>query len=218
MEREVTDSELIAAYHAERMTPEERVCFEARISQNPALAREVDALAGVSDWLRQSFATGPSTPYRLSPERVAVIRAAARGDIVEFPAAPAPALPRRRSALSRIVRRYGLASAAAAAMLVGGVSGFETGRVQYTSGSAPMLLAVDLSDSGESVDAGNEMRSYVPAYGLDHADFRAMVARGHHSRVAPVAWAESAGLLVRDYGLPGPGSAYLRSGELLFLQ
>lgn len=217
MEREVTDNELIAAYHAGRLTPEQLATFEARIGQDAPFAREVAALAPVSNWLQQSFAAGPSATYRLSPERVATIRAVARGDIVAFPVTQAQ-VPVRRSTISWIVRRYGLATAAAAAMLVGGISGFETGRVQYSSESAPILLAVDIPGSDEFANSVDEMRGYVPAYGLDHADFPAMASRSHQSRVAPVAWTDSAESFRRDFGLPGPSSTYLRSGEILFLQ
>jgi hypothetical protein len=218
MEREVIQSELIAAYHANRLTPEERASFEARLADDPRFALEVAGLAPVAEWLQDSFAAGPSSGYRLSPERVAMIRAAARGDVVAFPTAKV-VKPRRRSFAARIAQRYGLAAAAAAAMIVGGISGFESGRLQYTDQTDPILVAVNVSNSASSITNDiDETLAYAPAYGLDHADFGSMVSRGRQARVATATWIQSALSPGRDFGLPGPGSAYLRSGEILFLQ
>ena len=206
---------LIAAYHAGRLSAEDAESIRARCASDAAFAAEVEALAPVSEFLARGFESGPSANYRLSADRLAVIRAAARGDIVAFPEPSKPVL-RKRSRLMRATRRYGLATAAALAMMVGAVSGFESGRFQFEGQTRPVVVAIDTELSGVSVDYPGDMRSYVPAYGLDHADFTSMMARGDHAGAAqPAAFVREAH---GDFGLPGPGSPYLRAKEILFLQ
>ncbi len=209
------DTELIAAYHAGRLSADEAAAFDARLASDSEFAAEVELLAPVSSWLKRSFEASPSANYRLSPDRIAALRAAARGDIVAFPQrTQAPA--RRRSVFSRVVRRYGLAAAAAVAMIIGGVSGFESGRFQFSDTSRPLIVAVDLTGSEGDASESDMIHYYPPAYGLDHADFAAIASRysgtGHPAQ-GSFAYAARPHV---DYGLPGPGSPYLRSGELLF--
>jgi hypothetical protein len=216
MNGELRNNESIAAYLAGRLSADEVAALEDRLTADPAFAAEVASLAPVSSWLRRSFDAGPSANYRLSSERITAIRATSRGDIVEFPArAQTPV--RRRSRALRIARRYGLAAAAAVAMIAGGISGFESGRIQYTESSESVLLAIDLSNSRSAADEADMIPFYPPAYGLDHADFGAMASR-YSGAAHPSGQLAHAAQPTRDYGLPGPVSPYLRSGELLFLQ
>ena len=216
MDQPERDTELIAAYHAGRLTVSEIECLEARMLQDPAFARDVESLAPVASWLAQSFAAAPSAHFRLSPESASAVRAAANGHIVEFPSGPA-APARTRMGAAHALRRYGLAAAAAVAMIVGGISGFESGRVQYSESPEPLLIAIDASESDSAVSESEAIHFYPPAYGLDHADLRALTSRSSQSFTG-TAYATPAVQPHRDYGLPGPGSSYLRSRELLFLQ
>jgi hypothetical protein len=216
MEREVNDNELIAAYHAGRLTPEECAEFEARLLVDDALASEVESLGQVASWLQRSIDAGPSANFRLSADRTAAIRAAASDGIVEFPAARVRS-DRTRSGFVRGLRRYGLAAAAALAMIAGGVTGFESGRWQFSDTSAPMLVAVDPGVVGGERDFA-AVHSYAPAYGLDHADFSAMASRDRQFRREAIDFAGYTVQPTGDFGLPGPGSPYLRSREILFLQ
>lgn len=208
-------SSLIAAYHAGRLEPADRAEFELRVAADPRLAAEVERLAPVSDWIREGFGAAPDDrAFRLSADRAALIRAAARGDIVTFPAAHTES--RRPSRVVDFARRYGLVAAVAVAVTVGAVSGFESGRFQVAESSRPILIAVDRGEDGSGDVATDIVYLYPPAYGLDHADFTAMTSR------VPAGRDEAAvGFAVqprRDYGLPGPSSPYLRSREILFLQ
>jgi hypothetical protein len=216
MNGELKNNELIAAYLADRLSADEAAALEDRLTFDPAFAAEVASLAPVSSWLQRSFDSGPSANYRLGPERLAAIRAASRGDIVEFPA-PVRVPVRRRSRALRIARRYGIAAAAAVAMVVGGISGFESCRLQFSETSQPVLLALDLPDSRPTADESDTIYFYPPAYGLDHADLGAMASR-YSGTADPSGRLAYAVQPTRDYGLPGPVSPYLRSGEQLFLQ
>ncbi len=208
-------NELIAAYHAGRLSPEDAEYVRTQSALDPAFAEEVALLAPVAQWLRHEIQSGPSANYRLSDDRLSVIRAAARGDIVSFPERSVPGIG-RRSRFVRAAQRYGLATAAAVAMMIGAVSGFESGRIQFADRTAPFRIAVDAGDLRDTSVQAESIHFYSPAYGLDHTDLSAIVSRGHQSvDRSTVRFAESP---QSDLGLPGPASNYLRSKEILFLQ
>jgi hypothetical protein len=109
-----------------------------------------------------------------------------------------------------------VAAAAAIAMMIGALTGLETGRVQFSAQSGPVLVAVDAGEAATSESEREEVHFYPPAYGLDHANLSAATSR---TLVRESAGAIEYAVRTRgDYGLPGPGSPYLRSREILFLQ
>jgi len=208
---------LIPAYHAGQLSQEEADAIRRRCADDAAFAADVEALAPVADWLRRGLANGPSSNYRLSADRVATIRAAARGDIVSFPQRPAAPV-RKRTRVVRATRRYGLATAAALAMMVGAVSGFESGRFQFIEPApAQIAIVVDSLDvHADTVRYASEDRSYVPGYGLDHADLHAMAHRNVVLSSRPSYTV--AATFDRTLGLPGPVSPYLQAKDILPLQ
>jgi hypothetical protein len=212
MNRTDDHNALIAAYHAGRVTREEAEQVRVRCAEDADFAAEIEALGPVAEWLEREFASGPSCGYRLSADRLALIRAADRGSIVSFPEA---AEPRKRVRVIRATRRYGLAAAAAVAMFIGAISGFESGRVQF--GDTVRPVAVDVASSGGVAEYGVPVRFYEPAYGMDRPDFR-LVRDRSSVRGETHSTSTQSVMLDRDYGLPGPESPYLRAQEILFLQ
>lgn len=206
----------MAAYLGGRLSCEEAAAFESRLADDLGLFADAQELRPVADWLADGIASGPSTDFRLSADRLAVIRAAARGDIVAFPGADREQAEVRPRYRNRWAKKYALAAAAMVAMMVGGISGFESGRVQFGDHVQPrsIRLAFDPGNVAVPAEYTEIVHPYPPAYGLDHADFAAMRGNRHpHASVASVVARVS-----RDYGLPGPRSPYLSSREILFLQ
>lgn len=207
----------IAAYLAGRLAPEEIRAFERACAEDPQLAREVEDLRGTAAWI-DDFAVQASRPeYRLSAERRARILAEARNDIVAFPAAATKARPGRRRtfAPAYTVRRAVSALAAAAAIVLGGFVGLETGKQRVEAEMSGLHASLDSTISETSVEYPETIHYYPPAYGLDHADalrFDAAHGPGEYGLVndydlPAVGYALTAP--PRYYGLPGPRPPYL---------
>lgn len=196
-----------AAYFAGKLPADDAAALEQALARDAKLAREAEALRPVVAALSHAAAED-AMEFRLSPDRLALIRAAASRQIVEFP---------RMAAASRrdvsLWRKLGPAVAAAMAVVIGAVSGFSSGRGSFESTVTSFQVANDVEpvDSAELRDA-DYVHYFPPAYGLDHyTDFRDEVP----------AWrATGTGIAMTElsYGLPGPKPAYLVPGNTFFLQ
>ncbi len=190
-----------AAYFAGQLSAEGAAALESALSRDAVLAREAEALRPIAaELVRES---GPdSADFRLSSDRLALIRAAAAGRIVEFPAAAAV-----RSSRARVftLRRFVPALAAAAAVVIGAMAGFSSGRERFDTVDRTWQVAKREAPAADDADSSHY---YPPAYGLDH------YTSWPSHRPSAVGFASSA---PANYGIPGPRPAYLIRGETLLL-
>jgi len=195
----------LAAYFAGQLSADAAAALESALSRDETLAREARALRPVAAELACA-STAEASDFRLSPDRLALIRAAASGHIVEFPGArPARAEHTRVFTL----RRFAPALAAAAAVIIGAVTGFDSGRERFDSAEQSWQVATRQDAASSLRPEADLVHYYPPAYGLDHH-----VPQSGRRPIA-VGFAAPAPLY---YGLPGPRPAYLIRGETLLLQ
>lgn len=197
-----------AAYFAGKLSAEETVALEQALARDAKLAREADALRPVVTDLSHAAAQNASE-FRLSPDRLALIRAAASRQIVEFP---------RTAAASRrdvsLWRKLGPAVAAAMAVVIGAVSGFSSGRGSFEGSIASFQVATEVEGGSIGVPSDDTVHMYPPAYGLDHyADWSETPAW----RATGIGFA-TATPSYDYYGLPGPRPAHRDPGNASFRQ
>ena len=194
----------LAEYLAGRMPAGEASAFEDAIARDPKLAREAESLRPVVD----QFATPDSADdFRLSPDRLAVIRAAASRQIVDFPGAKKPAPRRSRSGVA-VFRRIVPAVAAAAAVVIGAFLGFNSGRESFNTGVQSWHVAARVEPVAPAMAVDDAVHYYPPAYGLDHYASWASYHRPAADFVISAPF---------DYGLPGPRPAYMIGSQIPFV-
>ncbi len=194
-----------AAYFAGQLSAEDAASLEAAFAHDATLAREAEAMRPVAEELARASA-GDAADFRLSPDRLALIRAAASGHIVQFPGAPVETPVSSRRDVS-LVRRLAPALAAAVAVVIGAVAGFTSGQ-QRTNADIRSWQVATQTEPAILGDA-DIVHFYPPAYGLDHH-----VAWPQRS-ASNVGFAASAPAY---YGLPGPRPAFLIRGDSFILQ
>lgn len=197
-----------AAYFAGQLCAEETAALEQALARDAKLAREAEAVRLVVADLSHAAAED-ATEFRLSSDRLALIRAAASRQIVEF--------PRMATASRRDVslwRKLGPAAAAAVAVVIGAVSGFSSGRGSFESGIASFQIATEVEPASGALAGDDSVHLWPPAYGLDHyTDWDEAPAW----RATGIGFATAAPHY-DYYGLPGPRPAYLDPGNSLLRQ
>lgn len=200
-----------AAHFAGKLSAEEAAALKQALARDAKLAREADALRPVVETLSRE-AGANSADFRLSTDRLALIRAATSKQIVEFP---------RMAAASRrdvsLWRKLGPSLAAVVAVVIGAVSGFSSGRGSFEGSGASFQLATEVGTAdGVAISDADIVHLYPPAYGLDHYE---------HQDEMPAWRATGIGFAAIEanyeeayYGLPGPRPAYPISGYTRFLQ
>jgi hypothetical protein len=192
-----------AAYFAGRLCAEDATALEHALARDPKLAREAEAMRLVVDELARESAEEPAE-FRLSADRLAVIRAAASKQIVVFPGTAVRASSRRDVL---VWRKLAPGVAAAVAVVIGAVSGFTSGRDSYETNGPGWQVATQV-EQADAVD-GDFVHYYPPAYGLDHHVY--WPARS----ASAVGFASSTPI---TYGLPGPAPSFPVSGSIFILQ
>jgi anti-sigma factor RsiW len=197
-----------AAYFAGRLSADDAARLEAALARDAKLAHEAEALRPVARRFERGAETDAVENFRLSPDRLSVIRAAAARHIVDFPGLARPSRVPSRPGLF-IARRFAPALAAAVAIVIGAITGFNTGRENFGGDTASWRMASQIEPAPSSSGDADPVHVYPPAYGLDH-----YISRPAHGAAA-IGFAVSTPL---NYGLPGPRPGYLIRGNSFLLQ
>jgi len=195
-----------AAYFAGKLSADEAAALEQALARDAKLAREAEAVRPVVDVLAQASAES-SADFRLSADRLALIRAAASRQIVEFPRAASPS---RRDV--SLWRKMGPGLAAAVAVIIGAVSGFSSGRGSFEGNVPAFQMAAESDVATESSASDDAVHFYPPAYGLDHYE---LWSERPAWRATGIGFASSAPM---HYGLPGPRPVFLTRDNTIFPQ
>ncbi len=199
-----------AAYFTGKLSADETAAFEQALARDAKLAREAEAVRPVMDAMAQA-ADDNVAEFRLSADRLALIRAAASKQIVEFP---------KMAAASRrdvsLWRKLGPALAATVAVVIGAVSGFSSGRGSFDGSIASFQVATEVETADNAASTDEAVHYYPPAYGLDHYTDWEQAPAWHATGIGiGVGFASTT---PNFYGLPGPRPPYVASGNSLFLQ
>lgn len=194
-----------AAYFAGQLSAEDAVRLEHALTRDTKLAREAQVLRPVARKIERDARSESADNFRLSPDRLAVIRSAAARHIVEFPGATrTQAVPARSKTFT--MRRFAPALAAAMAVVISAIAGFGVGRESANGGSAAWRVASHAGSSASSTLEADSAYIYPPAYSLDrHVSWPSRGAFGF------------AASLPANFGLPGPRPAYLMEEESLLM-
>lgn len=187
-----------AAYFAGKLSADEAVALEQALAHDSKLAREAEAVRPVVAAMSAASAED-STEFRLSADRLALIRAAASKQIVEFPKIASPS---RRDV--SLWRKIGPGLAAAIAVVIGAISGFSSGRGSFEGNAPAFQMAAETSMMADTASTSDDaVHYYPPAYGLDHYE---LWSEAPAWRATGIGFASSAPL---HYGLPGPRPMFL---------
>lgn len=197
-----------AAYFAGKLSADEAAALEQALARDAKLAREAEAVRPVVDAMAQA-AEDDIAEFRLSADRLALIRAAASKQIVEFP---------KMAAASRrdvsLWRKLGPALAATVAVVIGAVSGFSSGRGSFDSSVASFQVATKVETADNAVSTDEAVHYYPPAYGLDHYTDLYEVPAWRATGIG-IGFASAT---PNYYGLPGPRPVNLAPGDSFFLR
>lgn len=212
MAKRAEHSARIAAYLAGRLTPEETAKFESAVAHDPHLAREVEAMRGVTGWIESVVQEAPRAEYRLSAARRAAILAEARRDIVPFPERVSASRGARAARRRHSIRRALSALAASAAIILSGLLGLGTGKERYEAELADMQASLLYVAPSADVSYPEPVRLYPPNYSLNHSDEPLpgeIQTAGSRAHGATVIAAYKANVPPPYFGLPGPRPWYL---------